>query len=111
MNPSSPEPYRECPRFPRCSVNRCPLDPEYSHREPHPGDPERRCGVAKAIRLRIAKPYAAYLPLAGLTAPEHAARQRWDNLSPVQRQAVAEMGRKSLLALTSKTDAKAGKTP
>ena len=65
-------PYQECPRFNKCSVPKCPLDPEYHLRDGKLKG-EDVCGVNKVIRLRIAKKYKDLyiLPYYGYTANEY----------------------------------------
>jgi hypothetical protein len=55
----TPEPYRDCPQFERCSVNVCPLDPDRDLRTHCVDDPETRCKVRPTVLREIA---AAYPP-------------------------------------------------
>lgn len=79
------QPFLECPRYDRCSVNHCPLDPLQSDREPHPGDKEPVCTMEKGVRARIGSKYLDLLPLGGLTPREHAGARKWANLTTAQR--------------------------
>ena len=72
---------RQCPRFERCDVPICPLDLNQDHRTKLTG--EKRCTLAKSIRLRIGK--IAGLPRNGLTRREHASKLRWDGLEESER--------------------------
>ena len=51
------EPYKECPRFEQCSVNRCPLDMEAQNRVSLPGDPDTECRARITTRKKIALKY------------------------------------------------------
>lgn len=91
-------PPEECPRYDRCSVNLCPLDPDQGKRVAHEEDKEQKCPMEKRVRLRIGSKYPDLLPLAGLTTREHGAMARWSNLSAAQKQVIAERGRQALKA-------------
>ena len=77
-----PTPYTLCPSYLRCSVNACPLDPDY-HQHPNLEDDETRCRAQKPTRLRIVEeqqaagnPHVEQLPFAGLTLKEERTRLR-----------------------------------
>ena len=72
-------PARDCPRFNRCAVNRCPLDPAYAELRGHEDDAEQRCGQAKVRRLEIASKYPGVLPYEGLTGNEYTGRERTES--------------------------------
>jgi hypothetical protein len=99
-------PYLECPRFERCSVNHCLLDPlrVACERESIPGDPETRCTLPKRRRMAIAARHPELLPDRGLRPRELAAMQRWEALTPEQRERLAERGRAALAALAARTE-------
>ena len=67
---------RQCPRFPSCSVNRCPLDSGYPNQFVDRQDKEKRCRMEKGVRLRIAATAPGTLRLGGLTLLEVAAKKR-----------------------------------
>ena len=69
---------RQCPRFDRCSVNRCPLDEGYPNQFVHPDDKEKRCTMEKTVRVRIAATAPGTLAMSGLTVPEHAAKRSYE---------------------------------
>jgi len=48
------EPYKDCPRFEKCSVNRCPLDIEAKNRVSLPDDPDTECKARIVTRKLIA---------------------------------------------------------
>ena len=73
---------RQCPRFDRCDVPLCPLDLNQDYRTNLIG--EKRCTLAKSIRLRIAE--ISSLGRKGLTKSEWAAKERWKYLSETERQ-------------------------
>jgi hypothetical protein len=79
--------YTLCPRFKRCSVNHCPLDPDQDKREAVDGDAEQRCGLPKRRRAEIAQAFPALLPLRGLTRTEAGHRNRWERMAPEKRTA------------------------
>ncbi len=88
------EPYRACPRFDTCSVNRCPFDPEIEIRTFDPGDRETKCGLGKKARraLFAALPPGAQarLPFEGLYEAEwkrrEARRRQIAAMTPEQRE-------------------------
>lgn len=99
------EPQRECPRFERCSVNHCPLDPFQDEHLGHPDDKEQVCGVAKAIRVRIASQYPDLLPMGGLKPREWAGKQAFARLSPSEKAEMVKRGKESISRLNrTKTD-------
>lgn len=79
------EPYHECPRFDRCSVNHCPLDPSQDTRQSRKDDLQPKCTLEKSVRARIGAKYADILPMLGLTRAEFAARNyKAPKLTPEQ---------------------------
>ena len=90
--------YRQCPRFPSCSVNRCPLDAGYPNQFVDRADKERRCTMEKAVRVRIASTEPGRLAMSGLTMQEHAAKLAFDRKPVAVRMAIAERGKASLAA-------------
>ncbi len=88
------EPYEECPRFSRCDINCCPLDPAYPGQISLTG--ERRCPQAKAIRYRIGLKYPNLLRYQGLTAREWAGKQRWEALPEEEKQRIRQRSRERL---------------
>ena len=96
-------PFKECPRFERCSVNHCPLDPDVYRleRESIPGDRETKCGLPKRRRMEIAARHPEALPWRGLWPAELAAVQRWEAMPPEERErrvAAGRAGREALAA-------------
>ena len=43
------EPFKECPRYAGCSVNRCPLDPGCNHMPIHSDDKEKQCPMENGV--------------------------------------------------------------
>lgn len=78
-----------CPRWDHCSVNNCPLDPHGSH----PLDKERKCTIAKSIRVRIASQFPGQIKRGGLTAQEWASQQSYNRLSVADKARLADQGR------------------
>jgi hypothetical protein len=90
---------RECPQYPSCAVNHCPLDPAQDQHLANPDDKERKCPMEKGVRHRIGQKYPDLLPLLGLTKRESAGLERWNQMTPDQRSACAERGRIALSKL------------
>ncbi len=89
---------RQCPRFPSCSVNRCPLDDDYPNQFVHPDDRERRCMMEKGVRVRIAATEPGRLAMSGLTVPEHAATKCYESKPLAVRLNMAKQGKATLAA-------------
>lgn len=70
-----------CPRFSKCSVNRCPLDVGIDLRNELDG--EEKCGMEKNVRLRIGKQFN--LKKLGLTNAEFSAFQKWESRSEEEK--------------------------
>jgi len=68
--------YEECPKFLRCAVNKCPLDPKYKERRPHPDDRETVCRLEKEVRVFIGSKYDN-LPYDGMIGDEYKMHKRW----------------------------------
>ena len=79
------KPFTDCPRFNKCSVNKCPLDPDYDTMKTHPDDPERKCRLSKNRRIAIAENYPGVLVYGGMTGREYAATVRMSD--PAVREA------------------------
>jgi len=75
-----------CNRFPSCSVNNCPLDPEYPERYVDPSDPEKKCKYAKSYRMQIAEQFPGLLKFGGLTQLEYKRKQRWNAMPEEEKQ-------------------------
>ena len=90
---------RQCPRFPSCSVNRCPLDEGYPNQFVDRHDREKRCTMEKGVRLRIAATAPGTLRLSGLTTMEAAARARFESFSVAHKANLVSMGKANLAAL------------
>jgi hypothetical protein len=96
-----------CPRFERCSVNACPLHPDYPELTTSPLDPETICRAQRNTRLKIAKQFPDSLKLGGLTVNEHRRKTRRENRTPREIQEAIEWGKmmreiKALKTLESK---------
>ena len=90
---------RECPRFPSCSVNHCPLDPEQDQHQAHTDDRQRKCTMEKNVRRRIGQKYPDILPLLGLTPKEAAGARVWANCSEAEKSAKREKVRQARVLL------------
>ena len=75
------QPFRDCPRFKECSVNNCPLHPEYPLMFVDPADPEPRCTLAKTYREKVAEKFPGILKYGGLTTREFNGKTAWESLS------------------------------
>ncbi len=82
----------ECPRFKFCSVNKCPLDTESRLRDEMKN--EEKCGVSKNIRFKIGQKHN--LTNLGLTKAEFAARKRFEQMSPEERDRLIQNGTEAL---------------
>jgi len=80
------EPFRECPRFQKCSTNNCPLHPLYMYMHTDRDDPDPVCTMEKQVRERIGAKYSDILRYKGLTSREYGAKLRWEALSPEEQQ-------------------------
>ncbi len=67
------QPYEECPRFDKCIVPLCPLDPEISMRVALKN--EEKCTMEKRVRYRIGSKYSNLLKYQGLTKQEWRGKQ------------------------------------
>ncbi len=74
----------ECPRFFKCSVNKCLLDSEIDLRNELEDEP--KCRMAKSIRLRIGTKYK--LPKLGLTNREYAGYKKWESKSEEEKEEI-----------------------
>ena len=86
-------PYHECPSFNTCNSNICPLDPFPNDKYKLPG--EAKCKGEKPMRMRIAAKYPELLVYKGLTRKQFMARERWEALSPEEK----ELMRKSCVKM------------
>jgi len=79
-------PFYQCPRYSSCNVNSCPLHPQYPNMPIDPEDPEKRCTIAKSIRVRISAQFPGMLRYDGLSPREFSAKERWNSLSPEEQE-------------------------
>ncbi len=87
-----------CPRFDRCSVNNCPLDPNYPNLLVNPLDKEKKCPMEKGVRSRIGNQFPELLPMLGLTRAEWGNTQAYLKKPLAVRTALAEKAQDSLNA-------------
>jgi hypothetical protein len=84
------EPYKECPQFDTCSVNNCPLHPNYPNLSVcKSGDTEIICKAHRATREEIAAKYPGILKFNGRTKREvkrDDIKKRWDDLPEKEKQ-------------------------
>ncbi len=76
------DPLYDCPSFISCSVNNCPLHPEYPSLSVSSFDPETKCKAQKSGRIRIANKYPGILKYGGLTVKERKREIRRENRTP-----------------------------
>lgn len=86
----TPKPYRECPRFDKCSVNNCPLGEAYPANVVDEGDKEQKCTLEKQVRFRIGSKYPDILKYQGLTIREWTGRQNFDKLTEPEKEAIRQ---------------------
>jgi len=89
-------PMNKCPRFFRCSVPICPLDPDKDKRVYLQGEP--RCTLAKSIRRKLGKD----LPWKGLFPREFSALNRWEKKSPEDKSKFIAGGDKNRFVAASR---------
>lgn len=89
------KPYRECPRFKNCSVNNCPLHPQYPDLYTDIEDKQKECNLAKSIRVEIGSKYPE-LKYQGMTPREWTSTKRYESLSSGEKENLAQIGTKSL---------------
>lgn len=63
-------PFYSCPKYIKCSVNSCPLDPLYPNRVTSDLDREKICTLPKDVRIIISKDHPGLLRFNGLTKEE-----------------------------------------
>jgi hypothetical protein len=68
---------KSCVRFPKCSVNNCPLHSKYPYLYVDESDAEKKCHVEKSHRLKIAAQYPSFLKYDGLTTKEYGVIDGW----------------------------------
>ena len=83
---------KKCPRFEKCSVNKCPLDYFINQRVELQGEP--KCSLGKSRRKRIGK--GTNLPYQGMTKREWSGEKRWRELPEEKKRIMIERGRKYL---------------
>ena len=94
-------PLYECPRFGWCSVNNCPLHPQYPDLFVSPLDEERICTLGKTYRQRIAEKYPGVLRFDGLKSREYKSLQKWNRLTPEEQRQRREKAKKNLFSSVS----------
>jgi len=90
------KPYRECPRYQKCSVNSCPLHPIFPEIYTDPEDSQVKCTLEKEVRFRIGSKYPDLLKFQGLTPREWAGKKRFEGLSEEDKELVRERGRRAI---------------
>lgn len=88
INKQTQEPFYDCPRYQKCSVNNCPLHPQYPDLTIDPEDHEQKCTLAKSVRIRVAEKYPGVLKLEGLTPREFNGRNKWNALSTEEQELI-----------------------
>lgn len=81
-------PYTECPRFQKCSVNNCPLHQKYPDLLVNQEDHEPKCTMEKQVRFKIGSKYPDILKFQGLTSKEWAGKQRFESLPDKDKEAI-----------------------
>jgi len=80
--------FKECPRFDKCNVNKCPLHTDYEKLQSSEYDKEQKCTMERRVRERIGLKYG--LPNQGLTQREISSQKLWDNLPESEKKARIE---------------------
>ncbi|KPQ43391.1 MAG: hypothetical protein MPEBLZ_02057 [Candidatus Methanoperedens nitroreducens] len=94
-------PNRECSRFDKCSVNNCPLIPEYPAKVIDEADREQKCTMEKQVRFRIGSQYPNLLKFQGLTSKEWSGKQRFDSMTPEQKEQIRQKAKERLHSFKS----------
>lgn len=63
-------------------VSICPRHPDYPDLLVDYEDKEKKCGVAKSIRLGVSSEFPGVLKLEGLTLREYTAKKKWGSMTP-----------------------------
>lgn len=79
-------PFYECSRYARCSVNNCPLHPDYPNLAVDSEDAEKKCQMKKTIRIKIAEKFPGILTYGGRTQREFTGMKTWDNMSDEKKE-------------------------
>lgn len=83
-------PLYECPRYDRCSVNNCPMHPDFPNLFIDENDEEQKCTIEKQVRMKIAAKFPGVLQFEGLTPREFSARKKWENLDEISKERIRE---------------------
>lgn len=102
----TPYPPTECPRYDKCSVNLCPIDPDQELRTAHREDRQQECPMEKNVRKRIALCYPDLLPRLGLTTREHASAMVWASLPLAEKEARRRAAKERIKAWAARAQAK-----
>lgn len=94
-------PNRECSRFDKCSVNNCPLLPSYPAKVIDEDDREQKCSMEKQVRFRIGSQYPNLLKWQGLTSREWTGKQKFDSMTPEQKEEIRQRANSMRQALKS----------
>lgn len=94
-------PFKECTRFKTCSVNNCPLHPDYPDLYTDGDDPEPKCTLPKSYRQKVGENFKGVLKFGGLTPREYSGKIAWESKTEEERARIIERGKKSLIAVRS----------
>ena len=98
-------PNAECPRYIQCSINNCPLYPEYPDLFTSPYDAEKKCTISKTIRLRIAAKYPGILRFGGMKIAEYKALEAWNARTPeVKARFIAGAKKNAFVSVSQSTE-------
>lgn len=98
------EPFFQCPRYKKCSVNNCPLNTSYPEGFVHGDDAEKQCTLSKAKRVAIAAKFPNVLKFGGMKQREFTAQKKWDNLSDEEKLQIQTRLKKIGLTRRSQND-------
>ena len=81
-------PFHWCPRFDKCSANRCPFDPEIEGKKTLRG--EEKCRLAKTRRMRLwetlPEEKKTSLPYRGMFKKEFSGWKRWQDMPEEEKE-------------------------
>jgi hypothetical protein len=85
----SEPPFHWCPKFEKCSANRCPFDPEIGGRTTLRGEEKSRLAKIRRMRLWEGLPEEkkSLLPYRGMFKKEFSGWKRWQNMPEAEREA------------------------
>jgi len=79
-----PEAFEICPKFEKCSCNKCPLHKKFNELKSESSDPEIKCKLPKRVRSEIGTYFK--LKNKGLKFRELSAMKKWEEMPEKEKQ-------------------------